>query len=379
MVIIYLTGSAIQQQQQIRQHAAASTLTYPANIDYEGIVNYGNYNPATLANPNIGAVDISLNWSQVEPQQGVFNFAPADKVMADWSIQGKKFTLIIRYIKENENNISCTSAQQFLPTWEIARIKTFCDSDEGILMPDYFDPVFKADVKAYIQAIAAHIAQSPYKNNLLYVRGAVGMGGEGFPYFRKGDYQTADVPQLQSLGYTPTVWAAWQKEMMTIYEQAFSYTTVIYPMNGQDTDPTTGLDVSIENAQWAASQGIGLGQQGLRQTTNFPFLQRLRAQYPNLYIQFQTIWSVGNTADIAADVQAAEKNGGQFIEWYTSDAINPANNPTFAQWQQYVNNRFGEPPSTISVIPSVTGTITSTPPVTISPSVSSISNTQVFF
>ncbi len=339
-----------QYQQNISGNSSASSNAapsdavagghIPANIDYEGIVNYGNYNPEALANPNVGAVDISMNWSQVEPQQGIFNFAPADKVMADWSNAGKKFTLIIRYIKENENHISCSSNQQFLPSWEIARIKSFCDSDQGILMPDYFDPIFKADLKAYVQAIATHIAQSPYKNNLLYVRAAVGMGGEGFPYFRKGDYQTVDVPQLQSFGYTPTVWAAWQKELLTFYKQAFSYATVIYPLNGQDIDPATGLNVVVENAQWAASQGIGLGQQGLQPKSNFPFLQQFRAKYPNLYIQFQTIWSVGNTQGIVGDIQAADKNGAQFIEWYTTDIVNPANQSSFAQWQQTVSNTY---------------------------------------
>jgi hypothetical protein len=41
-------------------HAAANQ--FPANIDYEGINSYGNYNPAALSNPNVGAVDISMNW-----------------------------------------------------------------------------------------------------------------------------------------------------------------------------------------------------------------------------------------------------------------------------------------------------------------------------
>jgi hypothetical protein len=324
------------------QQNAAGTSYYPANIDYEGIVNYGNYNPAALADPNIGAVDISMNWSQVEPQQGHFNWGPADRVMAAWSAKGKKFTLIIRYIKEGENKISCNSTQQFLPQWEITRIKTFCDSDLGILIPDYFGPRFKADLKAYVQAIANHIAHSPYKKNLLYVRAAVGMGGEGFPYFRKGDYLTVDKPLLARLGYTPTAWAAWQREMMSAYRQEFSYTTIIYPLNGLDTDPATGLPVQVENAWWAAAQGMGVGQQGLASTTNYPLFQQLRAKYPKMYIQFQTIWSVGNTAGILGDVQAAKKNGADFIEWYTSDAVNSANQSIFAQWQQYATSTFGK-------------------------------------
>lgn len=335
----------------------AGTNVYPANIDYEGITNYGNYTPAVLTNPNIGAVDISMNWSQVEPQQGVFNWTPADKVMADWSARGKKFTLIIRYVKELENPISCNSSQQFLPQWEIPRTKTICDSDMGILFPDYFDATFKADLKAYVEAIARHIAQSPYKNNLLYVRAAVGAGGEGFPFFRRGDFQTI-LSQMEGFGYSPAAWATWQKEMMTAYKQAFSYTTVIYPVNAIGTDPTTGQPVHVENSEWAAAQGMGIGQQGLLPTTNYEIFQQLRTRYPKMYIQFQTGYSSGN-ADVSGDVQAAEKNGAQFVEWFTADILKSSNQSAFAQWQQYVDNKFGEMTATASTSPP--HTLTSMP------------------
>jgi hypothetical protein len=284
-----------------------------------------------------------MNWAQVEPEQGQFNFVPLDKVATAWSAHGKRFTLIIRYVAESKQTTpeSCDPAQQFLPEWEQVRIQTYCDTDHGLLVPNYFDPIFEADVKAFVGAIANHIAESPYRHNLLYVRAGVGIGGEGFPYFSTGDYQTEDVPNLQSFGYTPTVWAAWQKEMMKAYQQSFSYTTVIYPVNGQDTDPATGQPVEVENAQWAAAQGMGIGQQGLWPTAIYPFFQQLRAKYPHMYIQFQTVWSVGNTAGVLGDVRAAERNGAQFIEWYTSDIVNPANQPAFAEWQQYVNSTFG--------------------------------------
>lgn len=314
------------------------TNEYPANIDYEGIFTYGNYNPAALANPNIGGIDISMNWSQVEPQQGQFNWAPADKVMSDWSAHGKKFTLIIRYVRETGGQISCNSPQQFLPQWEASRIKTVCDNGTGILIPDYFDPTFEADLKAYVQAIANHIAQSPYKNNLVYVRTAVGVGGEGFPFFRQSSGVRTVMSQLQSYGYSLSAWAAWQKAMMTAFKQAFSYTTVIYPLNAIGTDPSTGQPVYLENAKWAAAQGLGLGQQGLTPTTNYAIFQQLRAQYPKMYIQLQT---ARPGEDVAGCVQVAEKSGVQFVEWYTSDILNSSNQAAFAQWQQYVNNKFG--------------------------------------
>ena len=53
-----------------------------------------------LSNPTIGGVDINMAWSEVEPQQGVLNFAPLDAEMRDWAQAGKQFILIVRYANE---------------------------------------------------------------------------------------------------------------------------------------------------------------------------------------------------------------------------------------------------------------------------------------
>jgi hypothetical protein len=161
-----------------------------------------------------------------------------------------------------------------------------------------------------------------------------------------GDYATVDKPQLVAWGYTPTIWAAWQKEMMTSYQHAFSYSIVIYPLNGLDIDPTTGQPVQVEVARWAASQGMGVGQQGLQPTTSTPLFRQLRSQYPRIYIQYQTISFVSHSATpscdatcvVQADIQAADNDGAQFIEWYSGDAVNAAYQSLFAQWQQIVNS-----------------------------------------
>jgi len=340
LLILVLLLAAFLIQQQTRGRGQVSHITsspYLANIDFEPINSYGTYNPAALTNPNIGAIDINMNWVKVEPQQGVFNWEPVDNEIAAWAGQGKKFTLIVRYIEEGNSATDC-SHQQFLPAWEIERIQNFCDN--GILMPDYFDPTFIGDLKAYVQAIAQHVAQNPYKHNLLYVRIGVGVGGEGFPLIVHGNYPW-NKNQLIADGYSPQNWAIWQKAMLSFYKSIFPYTTVIYPVNGQDTDPTTGQPVQVENANWAAMNGFGVGQQGLRPGTISPLFQLLRLHYPKLYIQYQTVSAVGSYRGVHADIQAADKNGAQFIEWYSGDAVNQAYQSLFARWQQMVNDKFG--------------------------------------
>jgi hypothetical protein len=160
----------------------AAGVTYPANIEYDPS-GYGTYNQGALTNPNIGAVDINLNWSTVEPEQGTFNFVEADSEVAAWVSHGKKVTLELRFqheADEDTTGASCTS-DGWIPAWEVARIPTFCDTDAqgGLLIPDYFSQTFQSDWQAYVQAVANHFAQ--YSTSVIYVRIALGLGCGRFP------------------------------------------------------------------------------------------------------------------------------------------------------------------------------------------------------
>lgn len=326
-----------------------------ANIDFEP-GGYGTYNPAALSNPNIGGVDLNLNWSHVEPHQGVFNFAPLDKEIAAWAQAGKKIVLVVRYANESDftNGTNCNFFQ-FLPLWEISRIQHFCDADRMTIIPDYFDPTFQSDVKAYVRAIADHFAQSPYRNHLAYVRVGVGLAGEGLylmPCFSSyrgcsiSDYQT-DKNRLVAYGYSPTAWKNWQEKMMSYFKEIFSYTSVIYPIVQLDTDPATGEPVQMEVAYWAAANGMGVGQQGLvpHYPTNYAqikiILPYIQSHYPNTYIQFSTVAPVNSSDEVLGDILTANQYGARSIEWYSNDATNAAYQQLFQQWHQMVENKFG--------------------------------------
>ncbi|HEV7235916.1 MAG TPA: hypothetical protein VGN15_07035, partial [Ktedonobacteraceae bacterium] len=167
-LILLATAIAIPLSGTTMHPASANGSTYPANIEYDHNTPYGWYEQSNLTNPNISAVDINMNWSDVEPQQGAFNWAPADQEMADWSSHGKKFTLIIRYVHELAQK-SCNNGNQWMPAWELARIPNFCSAG-GEYVPDYFDTTFQSDLQAYVAAIAQHVAASPYISSLEFVR-----------------------------------------------------------------------------------------------------------------------------------------------------------------------------------------------------------------
>ena len=335
IVTILFTG----KQQSAISHAAGSSSQYPANIEYDGDSAYGTYIQSNLTNPNIGAVDINMNWINGEPQQGSFNWGPADTEMAAWASHGKKFTLVIRYIYELAQ--SCSGGKQGLPAYEIARIPNFC-SAKGDVIPDFFNPTFKADLIAYVTAVANHIAASPYKNNLEYVR--VGLGAAGEPYACLGCSAT-DLQTLNGWGYSITNWASWQKEMLSAFKNAFSYTNVIYPLGDNDVDPATGQPVSVEVGYWAAANGMGVGQQGLANTTGYAngqavqIAKYVRSHYPNAYVQFQTNTTESSAANVQGDATIANSAGAFSVEWYANNSADPTYQSIFAAFQKMVDAR----------------------------------------
>ena len=325
---------------------------YPANIDfpvsgYATPGGYGVYNPAALTNPNVGGVDINLDWQLVEPQQGVFRWAPLDSEMAAWGGAGKKLVFIVRYLEESRitNGTNCNN-RQALPSWEIARVQHFCDTDSRLIIPDYFDPLFIADTKAFVKAIADHVAKSPYKNSIIYVRIGVGLAGEGMPIMSKQpDYQ-ADINRLRSYGYSPQNWETWQEGMLSYYQSVFPWTTVIYPISNLDKNPTTGNPIQVDVAYWAAAHGFGIGAQGLIPRPDYSFadlntiMPYVRSHWPNAYIQFQTVTSIGSYSGVQGDIATANAYGARTVEWFDTDMTNPSFQPLFQQWQQMVNSKF---------------------------------------
>lgn len=326
------------------RNAHAATKLYPANIEFDHQKPYGWYEASNLTNPNIGAVDITLNWAQVEPQQGVFNWTPADNEMSAWVGAGKEFTLIVRYINELKQK-GCT-ANQFLPAWEAARVPSICDSG-GEILPDYFDVQFQSDLQAYVAAIQQHMASSPYLSSLVFVRIGVGMAGEAKPCV---NCNSADLAQLNAWGYTVDKWATWQKSMLAGYQSTWSASPtssvpLICPLGDNDKE-SSGIQVSKDVGLYEASKGFGVGQEGLHNVSGYAngmavqIAKQVRATYPTAYIQFQTVGYIPSTlgvTEVNGDISIVENAGAFSVEWYDTDSTNPAYQASFANWQKYVN------------------------------------------
>lgn len=329
--------------------SAANTVRYPANVEYNGRdMKYGQYQTASLTNPNITGVDVIMNWNDVEPEQGVFNWGPADKEIADWSNQGKKFVVVVRYTHKL-NLTTCDRYKQWMPVWEQNRIPTLCSTGE--IVPDYYDATFQSDLTAYVRAIAEHIAASPYASHFAYIRIGLGFAGEGYPCLGC-DSKAWDT--LTDWGYTPHSWALWQEQMLTKYRQAirpYLSVPIIYAMGNNTNDPVTNQPIAQEVAYWAAPKGYGVGSEGLHSRlsgTAINVMKYVHANYPGDYIQFQTVTYVNGTSDLDGDIAIAHSVGAKTIEWYGKDTVQSAYQSYFKEWQQTINDQYGTPTPTVT-------------------------------
>lgn len=362
IVALLILASAALLNPGVRGAPDSPAFFYPANVEYNGRdMKYGQYQLASLTNPNITGVDVIMNWNDVEPQQDVFNWAPADKEIADWSNQGKKFVVVVRYTHKL-NQTSCDRDNQWMPVWEQNRIPTLCSTGE--IVPDYYDATFQADLTDYIGAIAQHIAANPYASHFEYIRIGLGFAGEGYPCL---GCDSAAWNTLTNWGYTPHSWALWQEQMLTKYEQAirpYLPTPIIYALGNNTIDPVVNQPIAQEVAYWAAPRGFGAGSEGLHSGLSGPAITVMKYfhdNYPNNYLQFQTVSYVTGTSDLQGDIDIADSVGAKTIEWYGKDTVKSAYQPYFQQWQETVNDEYGVPTPTPGPTQTTSPTATSTP------------------
>jgi hypothetical protein len=336
--------------------ADAGTPAYPANVDYAS-GSYGKYAPAALTDSWVGGVDINMDWDQVQPTMKKYDWTPLDKELQAWSLAGKHVIIVVRFANEVGGGCSADSGS-FLPGWEIARIPTFCDTDLNSLIPDYFSSRFQSDFLTFIAKLGSHLAASPYKSAISYIRIGVGLGGEGFYLMPDGTYGTEHQTQLsaykaklEAWGYTAQAWEAWQEKMLAAYVAARpAGIQVIYPIVVQDINAKTSEPVDLDVAKWATDHGgIGIGQECIRPAgygsgggyADFNQIDSwVHAHHPKAYIQFQTC-GVVPSSQVPGIISAAKRYWGRSVEWYESTITDSAYESEMNGYQTGVNHAFG--------------------------------------
>jgi len=372
----------------------------PTTLDRTNtICCFGAYSPAALANPQVGTLVVQLDWSDVEPLAPVPDFALVDAEVNAAISQGKKIALLLRFqagsVLSGTTN-SCDYTTQLLPSWVVADLaatsESFCSLGTGLTIPEYWGAEFMYPWMAFVDQVAAHFsydcsilanqiqsicvdtANQYQPSDITYVRAPVGLGDEAKPITGPNSKPTpADVRKLDTMGYTPQLWEAWQEDMLSFYKQAFAYSPwVLYSVNQQDkcvgaaqvsvatfqpqTISCTGNTVDVDVAEWAVDHGFGLAQNSLDPCWVYQRTDPIRADPqpgyvntifayalshdPRPFIELQpdealSTWCNPDVArglspcyanpkvflDAEYDVSFARSHGISAIEWYDAECV----------------------------------------------------------
>ncbi len=356
--------------------------------------NYGQYNLGALANPDAGILVVQLDWSDIEPAAGKFDFTKADREVQSAISHGKRVALLLRFqagLSLSGTSNSCGwnyGHAQLLPRWvgeALGATDSFCSHGTALTIPKYWGAPFLALWRSCVDAVAAHFA--PYAADIAYVRAPVGLGDEAKAITGPNSTPTKkDLNQLLSWGYNPQLWEAWQEDMLSYYRKAFSYSPwVLYTINHQDindkcTDPVpviptflpraiscSGRSVEVDVGEWAVDNGFGLAQNSLDSSwiwrnpnkddppagnvnTIFAYAMR-HTPHPLIELQTFEAQSYWCKLDVPSgippchpnsqaflnteqDISYARSHGVDTIEWYEDDLANPKLEPVIDLWRQ---------------------------------------------
>jgi Beta-galactosidase len=134
----------------------------PAPAAWAGLPTAGIYlvwgSDSLATQPYVRGGQISLEWSQVEPSRGKFDWSSLDSELGYYHGIGKQATI----------QVNSTSAK---PTW-LWNVVANCGKVQNQPAPQYWDPVYMNVQTELVSALAAHLKASPYLTNVALVRAA---------------------------------------------------------------------------------------------------------------------------------------------------------------------------------------------------------------
>lgn len=296
-----------------------------AGHPFKGIYVFNGNNASTLAsNPNIAGTYLGYAWSQLEPQQGVFNWAQLDNDMQPWLANNKK---VILRVSPSGWARWFPNLKSWWPSWVSSLgVQSVTESD-GAIKPCYWAPAF---LQAYSTFIATFGARYDGNSNIICVEMGIGDGGETKPDTNNSNPQRLQM--WQKIGYSDAVWWDTIQKIAGFYQGAFKQTPLAMMPNASFIGNTPGYDeakvtswaVSQNPAIWLQNNGVIAGQK-----TDPTWLKTTILAEQRL----ATAQS-GDTLD--QDLTLMINDGVSYALCFEADLSNNKNQPTLAKFAAMV-------------------------------------------
>ena len=290
-------------------HASHLSTTKP-----NGIYQFAAHNSAVNADKAyLQGTYLGYYWSQLEPQQGQYNWNVIDQDMKPWVANNKK--IILRVATSGWMRWDpIAGSGNATPQWVYASgVRSMTEMDQSV-HPEYWNPKYLAAYQDFVTALAQRYDGNPA---IAVIDIGVGDGGETKVDTRR------DNPQLvqlwQDIGYSdPTWWDTIQK-IIAIYTSNFHSTPLVILPDSSFIDKTSGygesivVDYSVNHGLWLQDDGLATGR-----TLQAPWFSVPR-------IEEQLVSTAQSGDSLQDDLQAALNLKASCALIYVDDINAPAN------------------------------------------------------
>jgi len=187
-------------------------------------------------------------WDTLEPYEGKYDWSKVDSFINRSNGSGKRVALQIVTFNARANQGTSDPAMH-VPAWVFSAGAGKVTCPDGFQIPEYWDPVYKAKYRNFVQALARKYDGHPA---IEYIQIGVGKYGETQPCDDQDDAYVLNA--MKADGLTEYSWPNVVNGIVDIYADAFAKTTLLLPCA-----PT--FVVESTRRDWidhAISRGMGL-------------------------------------------------------------------------------------------------------------------------
>ncbi len=209
---------------------------------------------------------IRYDWSDIQPQEGVYNWAWIDNEIAECKLNGKKFAFGIMSANTNRSINTPDKGKYVTPKWVFdagaaKRIinATYWETGQTIkqIIPIWTDAIFLAKLKSFINALGKRYN-----------------GNKDIAFIDIRSYGNWGEQHLYELGGTNLTSTQLKTQHLQVYKDAFPNTQLITPWGEHFYDDTY---------HWAVDNGIGMRSDGIFKYSNGSEVTMAHTKAPSVF------------------------------------------------------------------------------------------------
>ena len=292
-----------------------------------GLLFFATYpyrdNTDAVNNPHLVGALITIYWSRIEAQDGVYDWSTVDGWIKPWTEAGKKVALRIMW--SSSGRWQDPAAAQPTPQWVLSQGAAVAFAKGSRTQaPLQWDPIYKRYADRFLREVARKFDGDP---NVLFLD--VTPGAETNPYRggmnrREPDFKQTfrDTAASDGRKYSDELWLETVKLYVATAAKTLTKTRLLVTLNRGSLE---GRSQFAEISQYCVTHGMMVGQNGLNGNSYLRDSPRRRLfleQGTRMGLYFEMVHPSGSSTGTLMEVmKAAERIRCDYLGVYPADVL----------------------------------------------------------